>query len=183
MCVILLAAVVRPGPIIPTSAPHTTVHKIPDVLLQPPKIRTDTFRKTLSGSPPHTRAEVWKTNPVIYPNRSKTTKNTTLRQIPGISQNPQASTAETEKSITMTTPIVSQTKTKASAQNLGIKLNPSTTTTDSFKNTSGITLDQVRPALPKISNAIAKTSIVTQPPGNNRPASGKPKVSNSLYQL
>lgn len=180
ICVFLHTAVVRPIPISPTSAPRTTVYKIPDVLLQPPKIKTDTFRKTSSGSSPQTRSEAGKTMPRIDPNRSQT-KTTTWRRIPEISQNPALTKTETNKSITVITPIVSQTKTDALRKTQGIKPNPSTTNTDTFKNISGITPDQVKPDQPKISNTITKTSTVTQPSGNGRPASGKPNVSNNLY--
>ncbi len=181
ICVFLHAAVVRPVPISQTSAPHTTVYKVPDSLLQPPKIKTDTFRKTSSGSPPQTRSEVGKTIPRIDPNRSQT-KTTTWRRIPEISQNPALTKAETNKSITAK--IVSQTKTDALRKTQGIKLNPFTANTDTFKNISAdITPDQVKPNQSKISNSIAKTPTVAQASGNGRPASGKPNVSNNLYRL
>ncbi|XP_073318213.1 von Willebrand factor D and EGF domain-containing protein [Pagrus major] len=47
-----------------------------------------------------------------------------------------------------------------------------TTCTGTFKNISGVRLDQVRPDPPKISDTIAKTSTVTLPLGNGKPASG-----------
>ncbi|XP_037617334.1 von Willebrand factor D and EGF domain-containing protein isoform X1 [Sebastes umbrosus] len=155
-------------PISPTSAPLPTVYKIPDVLLQPPKIKTDTFRKTSSGSSPQSRAEAGKTIPRIDPNRSQT-KTAALRWIPGKSLNPALTKAETNKSVTAVTPIMSQTKTNALSR---IKLNTSTTNTDTFSNISGVTLDQVKPDQPKISNTIAKTSTVVQPAGSGRLASG-----------
>lgn len=182
ICVFLHTAVVRPVPISPTSAPRTTLYKIPDVLLQPPKIKTDTFRKISTGSSPQTRSEAGKTIPRIDPNRSQT-KATTWRRIPEIGQNPALTKAETNKSIAAITPIVSQTKTDASGKTQGIKLNPSAINTDTFKNISGITQDQVKPDQPKISNTITKTSTVAKALGNGRPASGKPNVSNNLYQL
>lgn len=162
--VFLHAAVVRPGPISPTSAPRTTVYKIPDVLLQPPKIKTDTLRKMSSGSSPQTRAEAGKTIPRIDPHGSQT-KTPTWRRIPGTRPNPARNT------ITAITPVVSQTKTDAWRKTQGITLNQSTTNTDPLKNISGFRPDQVEPHQPKISNAVA------QPPP------GKPNFSNNLYQL
>ncbi|KAE8278246.1 von Willebrand factor D and EGF domain-containing protein Precursor [Larimichthys crocea] len=147
-------------PIPATSAPRTTVYKIPDVLLQPPKTKTDTFRKTSSGSSPQTRTEVGKTIPGADPDRSK--KTTTWRQIPGISHNP----AITNKSIAAIKPIVTQAKTDV------FRKNSSTANRDTFKNISRTTPDEVKPDPSKISNTIAKTSTVTQPLGNGKPASG-----------
>lgn len=163
ICLFLHSVVVRPVPISPTSAPRMTVYKIPDVLQQPPKIQTDTFRKTSSVSSVQTI-------PGIDPNRSK---STTWRRIPGISQNPVFSTAETIKSITAITPIVFQTKVDK-----GSELNPSTTNTDTLKNISETTPDQVQPGSPKISNTIAKTPTVTQLLGNGKKTPGKSSVSN-----
>ncbi|XP_071320848.1 von Willebrand factor D and EGF domain-containing protein isoform X2 [Trachinotus anak] len=164
-------AVVRPATIAPTSAPHTTVYKIPDVLLQPPKIKTDTFQKTSSGSSPQTRAEVGKTIPRIDPGRSQA-KTTTWRKTPGISPKPTLTRVETNKSIPAVTSGVSQTKTDAWRKTQGINRNPSRSNTDTFKNISGITSDQVKPDQPRISNTIVKTSTVAQPSGKSRPASG-----------
>ncbi|XP_054480085.1 von Willebrand factor D and EGF domain-containing protein [Anoplopoma fimbria] len=142
-------------PVSATSAPRTTVYKTPDVLLQPPKIKTDPLRKTLSGSSPQTRAEAGKTLPKVDPNRSQTKTNAWRRGL-----NPALTKAETNKSVTAGLPIVSQIKTDALRKSQVIKVNPSTTDKDTFKNISGI------------SNTIAKTSTVAQPPGSSRPASG-----------
>lgn len=164
ICVFLRTAVVRPVPISPTSAPRMTVYKVPDVLLQPPKIKTDTFRKTSSGSSPQTRAEAWRTSQRVDPNRSKS-KAETWRRIPGMSLNP-------------VTPIVPQTKTDALRRSQGI--NPSMANKDTFKNISGITPDQVKP---KISNTIAKTSTEAQSLGHGRPALGKPNLQATKVLL
>ncbi|XP_038577895.1 von Willebrand factor D and EGF domain-containing protein isoform X2 [Micropterus salmoides] len=161
-------AAIRTVLVSPTSAPRTSVYKIPDVPLQPPKIKTDPFRKISSGSSPQMRAEVGKTIPRIDPYRSQT-KTTTWGWIPGISLNPALTKAETNKSITTITPIVSQTRTDALKKGQGIKFNTSTTNTGTFRNISGITPDQVNPDQPKVS---AKTSTTAQPQGNGRPASG-----------
>ncbi|XP_075951060.1 von Willebrand factor D and EGF domain-containing protein [Anarhichas minor] len=145
-------------PVSTTSAPRTTVYKTPHVLLQPPEIKTDTFRKTSSGSP-QTRAEAGKTIPRTDPNWSRS-KTTALRRIPGMSLDPAFTKAESNISITAGTPIVSQIKTDALRESQGIKLNPSTTNADTFKNISGV------------GNTIAKTSTPAQPSGSGRPASG-----------
>ncbi|XP_029306710.1 LOW QUALITY PROTEIN: von Willebrand factor D and EGF domain-containing protein [Cottoperca gobio] len=150
----------------PTSAPRKTVYKIPDVLLQPPKI-TDTFRQTSSGGSPQARTEAGKTSLRI--DRAQT-KTNTWRRIPGMSLNPALTEAEPHKSITEVSPIVSQTKTEVSRK---VKLNPSTTNT--FENISGTTPHHVQPDQP---NTIAKTSAVAQPSGDVRPASGSGQSVN-----
>ncbi|KAM7365746.1 hypothetical protein PAMP_016658 [Pampus punctatissimus] len=153
-----------------TSAPRTTVYKIPDVRLQPPKIKTDTFRKTSSGSSSQTQEG--KTIPRTDPSRSQT-RTTAWKRMQGISLNP-----ETNKSIKANTS--SQTQTDALEKTQGIKLNPSTTNTDTFKNVSGIRPDRVKPDQSKISNTITKTSTAAQPSG--RPAAGSgqyPAVNTS----
>ncbi|XP_059183978.1 von Willebrand factor D and EGF domain-containing protein [Centropristis striata] len=157
-------AVDRPVPISPTSVPRTTVYKIPDVLLQPPKIKTDTFRKTSSVSSPQTRAEAGKTIPRVDPNRLQT-----WRPIPGKSHNPTLTKGETNKRITAVTPVVSQTESDALRNS---QLKPSTTKTDTFKNISGISPEQIKPDHTKKSNTIAKTSTVPKPSGSGGPASG-----------
>ncbi|XP_036946841.1 von Willebrand factor D and EGF domain-containing protein isoform X2 [Acanthopagrus latus] len=161
-------AVIRPVPIAPTSAARTTVYKIPDVLLLPPKMKPDTFRRTSSGSSPQTRAEVGKPILRIDPIQLRP-KTTTSRRIPGISQSPVIFTTETNSSIAAVTPIVSQAKTDVFRLNHGIKPDQST---GAFRNISGVRRDQVRPDPPKISDTIAKTSTVTQTVGDGKPAPG-----------
>uniref|UniRef100_UPI0037E70201 von Willebrand factor D and EGF domain-containing protein n=1 Tax=Semicossyphus pulcher TaxID=241346 RepID=UPI0037E70201 len=163
--------VVRPVAIAPTSAPRATVHKIPDVRLQTPKAKTETFRKTSSRSSPQMRTDTRKTIPQIDPKQSQT-KTTTWRRIPGTSPNPELTTTQTNKSISAVTPNLSQTRTAALRQTTGIQPNPSTTNTGTLENISGITLDPVKPDQPKISNTIARTSTAPQPPGNGRLSSG-----------
>ncbi|XP_034408211.1 von Willebrand factor D and EGF domain-containing protein isoform X2 [Cyclopterus lumpus] len=106
-------------PVSSTSVPRTTAYRTPDVLLQPPEIKTDPFQKTSSGDP---RTD---------PNRSQA-KTTYWRRIPGVTK------AEADKSIAAGTPIVSQMKTDALRRSQGIKLNPSATNMDTFQNSSGI---------------------------------------------
>ncbi|XP_034534029.1 von Willebrand factor D and EGF domain-containing protein isoform X3 [Notolabrus celidotus] len=145
--------VVRPVASSPTSAPSTTVYKIPDVQIQPHTIKTDALRKTSSGSSPQTR----KTAPQSDPKQSQS-KTSTWRQIPGAGlQSKSGSNRSTAAEIT---PLM---KTSAT----GIQLKPQTTDADSFMNISGDLPNQ-----PDISNTIAKTSAVVQPAGNGRPAAG-----------
>ncbi|XP_039998529.1 von Willebrand factor D and EGF domain-containing protein isoform X3 [Xiphias gladius] len=164
-------AVIKPATITPTSTPRTIAYKIPDVLLQPPKIKTDTFRKTSNSSSPQTRAEAGKTVPRTDPGPSQA-KATTWRKTTGISPNPALTKSETNKSNTAVTSRVPQTKIDALIKTQGINLNPSRINTDTIKNNSGITWDQGKSDQPKISNTIVKTSTVAQPSGNGRPASG-----------
>ncbi|KAK5875075.1 hypothetical protein CesoFtcFv8_027604 [Champsocephalus esox] len=148
----------------PTSAPRMTVHRAPDVPLQP-KIKTETFRKTSSVSSPQTA----KTTQRINPSQAKTTS---WRRPPGIDLNPALSQAETNTSISAVTPNVSQTKGEALRKSPGIKLNPSTANTDTLKDVAGIKPDQVEPDPPRTSNTIPKTSSAGQTSGNGSPASG-----------
>ncbi|XP_010765797.1 von Willebrand factor D and EGF domain-containing protein isoform X2 [Notothenia coriiceps] len=150
----------------PTSAPRMTVHRAPDVPLQP-KIKTETFRKTSSVSSPQTA----KTTQRINPNPSQA-KTTSWRRPPGVNLNPALSQAETNTSISAVTPNVSQTKGEALRKSPGIKLNPSTANTDTLKDVPGIKPDQVEPDPPRISNTIPKTSSAGQTSGNGSPASG-----------
>ncbi|XP_042369030.1 LOW QUALITY PROTEIN: von Willebrand factor D and EGF domain-containing protein [Plectropomus leopardus] len=162
-------AVVRP---IATSAPRTTVYRIPDVLLQPPKTKTDAFRKTSSGSSPQTRAEARRTPPKTDPNHKPQTKTPTWRQIPGNSLNPALREAET-KNISTVTPIVSRTKTDALKKSQAMN-----SSTDTFRNISGVTPDQIKPDQPKISNTIAKIPAVPQPSGSISSGSGQSLAVN-----
>ncbi|KAM6958041.1 von Willebrand factor D and EGF domain-containing protein [Tautogolabrus adspersus] len=162
---------VRPVAVSPTSAPRTTGYKIPDVLLQPHKIKTDTFRKTSSGISQQTRDDSRKSTLQSDPKQSQT-KTTTGRQIPGTSLNPEQTKAESNRSIAAVTLIVPQTKTSALRQTTGIQFNPYTTNTHTFKNISGATPNQVEPDQPKIRNTITKTSTVAQPSDNGRQRSG-----------
>uniref|UniRef100_A0A8D3AQ72 Si:ch211-246m6.5 n=1 Tax=Scophthalmus maximus TaxID=52904 RepID=A0A8D3AQ72_SCOMX len=164
-------AVVRPATVTPTSAPRTTVFNAPDVLLGPPKTKTDTFQKTSSGSSPQTRAEAAKTIPRIDPGRSQA-KTTTWRKTPGMILNPTLSKPVTSKSITAIASSLSHTKTDASRGNQGSDFQPPRINTDALKNISGITSDQVKADQSKISNTIVKTPAVAQPPGNGRSALG-----------
>ncbi|XP_023151416.2 von Willebrand factor D and EGF domain-containing protein isoform X1 [Amphiprion ocellaris] len=155
-------AVHRSATITSTSAPHrTTVYKTQDVLLQPPKIKTDTFRKTTSSSSLYTRTEAEKTITRIDPQA----KTTNWRRTPGDIFNPQLTIAETSKSNTVKTPIVSQTKTD-------LNQNSSRTKTDTFKNISNIVSDQLKPDQSKLSNTIGKISTGSRPSENGRSAAG-----------
>ncbi|CAJ1087684.1 von Willebrand factor D and EGF domain-containing protein [Xyrichtys novacula] len=159
------AAVVRPVASSPTSAPSTTVYKIPDVQLQPHKIKTGAFRKTSSGSSPQTPADTRKTVQQSDPKQPQT--RTAWRQIPGTSLNPAQSKAESNRSSAAITPVIPLMKTSALRQTKGIQLHPQTT-----KNISGLTPNQVKPDQPNTSNTIAKTSTENQPTGSDRVPSG-----------
>ncbi|XP_034465210.1 von Willebrand factor D and EGF domain-containing protein isoform X3 [Hippoglossus hippoglossus] len=146
--------VARPATITPTSAPQTTVYNKPDVPLQLPK-KTDTFRKTIPG---------------IDLGRSQA--KTPWRETPGISLDPSLTKAAANKSITAITSSVSQTTTDALKRNQGLDFQLPRTNTDTIKNISGITPDQVEADQPKISNTIVKTAAAAQPTGNGRSAPG-----------
>lgn len=151
-------AVVSP----PTSAPHATVFIIPDVLRQPSETKTNSYRRTSSGSTSPTRVEVGKTMPKVDPNQSKTES--------GMSQNPVPVGEDAIKNIPAITPVVSQSDPLRKFQ--GIKLSPSETDPASLRNISGVTPDQVKPEAPSTTNTVTKT--VTQASGKGIPASGKP---------
>lgn len=149
----------------PTSAPHTTVYNVPDVLRQPSKTKTNSYWRTSSGSTSPTRVEVGKTVPKVDPNQSKTPLG---RQIPGMSQNPVPVGVDTNKNILALTPVVSQSGPLKKFQ--GIKFSPSETNPASLRNISGVTPGQVKPELPNATNTVTKT--VTQASGKGIPASG-----------
>lgn len=151
----------------PTSAPHITVYNVPDVLQQPSKTKTNSYRRTSSGSTLPTRVEVGKTVPKVHPNQSKTTPG---RQIPGMSQNPVPVREDTNKNILAVTPLVSQSGPLRKFQ--GIKFSPSETDPASLRNISGVPPDQVKPEPPNTINTVTKT--VTQASGKGIPVSGKP---------
>lgn len=130
-----------------TSAPQTTVYKVPGVLRQTPKLRTDRFLKTNSGGSSQTRAVAGKTIPRIEASRSQKTVNG--RKIPGVA--PIFTTAVTSG--------VSRTERDDLRKTLS-HLNLST----SDRNTSGATPDQVQPDRSKISSTISKTSAVAGTP-------------------
>ncbi|KAG7235396.1 hypothetical protein INR49_002707 [Caranx melampygus] len=146
-------AVVRPATIPPTSAPRTTVYNVPDVLFQPPKVKTDSFQRTSGGSSPQMRAEAGRAVPRTDPGRSQA-KTTTWRKTPGIILNPHLTKAETNKSITASASSISLTKTDALRKTQGINLGPSRTHTNTIQNTSS---DLIKPDEPKLSNTIVKT--------------------------
>lgn len=175
-CVFLRTTVLRSATITPTSAPHMTIYKIPDVPLQPPKTKTDTFQKSSSVSSPQTRPEAEKTVPRTDPGLSQT-KTTTWRRTPGISLNPIFTKIEANKSIPSIGSSLSQTETDALGKTQGIHLNPSKTEADSFKNISGNASDQLKPDQHRISNTITKTPTIVHPPRTGRPASGEPTFS------
>lgn len=164
----------KPDTITLTSAPRTAVYKIPDVRLQPTKIKTDTFQKTWSGRSPQMRAEAGKTIPRIDPVRSQTKTNTWGR-IQGVSPNPSFTNADTNRSIKAVTS--SQTEADALKKTEGVKLNPATTNTDTFRNISGIRPDRVKPDETNISSTFTSTSTAAQPSG--RPAAGE---KNSIFK-
>lgn len=156
-----------------------TKNKIPDVLLQPPKIKTDTFQKASTGSPPQARPKAEGTVLRIHPGLSQT-KTTAWRRTPG-SQT--FTKAETNKSITSAPSTIPQSETDALRKSHGTYVSPPRTKADSFKNISGIASDQLKPDQPRFSNTIANTPTIVHPLGNGRPSSGEPKFSNNLDQL
>lgn len=174
-CVSPCAAVIRPATIPPTSAPRTTVYNVPDVPLQPPKVKTDGVQKTSGGSSPQTRAEVGRTLPRADPGRSQV-KTTTWRKTPGIILNPHLSKTETNKSITASASSISLTKAEALGKTQGTNLGPSRIHTNTIQNISGASLDLVKPDEAKLSNTIVKTPTA----GISRTGSGKSNVPSDL---
>lgn len=162
-CFFFPTAVVSP----PTSAPHTTAYNVPDVLRQPSKTKTNSYRRTSSGgSTSPTRVEDGKTVSKVQPNQSKTTPG---RQIPGMSQNPVPVREDTNKNILAKniTPVVSQSDPLRKFQ--GIKFSPSETDPASFRNISGVTPHRVKPEPPNTTNTVTKTAS-----GKGISASGEP---------
>ncbi|XP_072233525.1 von Willebrand factor D and EGF domain-containing protein [Leuresthes tenuis] len=162
----------RPAAIIPTSASPTTVYKTPDVLLQAPKIKADTFQKASAGSSLQMKAEAGKTVPRTNPE----TKFTSWRRTPGISPNPELAAAETNKSIAD----VSQKVSHPFRKTHGGTPNPSKSNTDTSKNIAEVTPDRVKLDQPKISNTAGKTSAASS--GNSRASAGSaqsPAVNTS----
>ncbi|KAK2857120.1 hypothetical protein Q5P01_005855 [Channa striata] len=149
-------ALIRPATITHTSAPHSTVDEVPDVLLRPPKIKTDTFQKASSGSSPQTRAEAGKTIPRTEQNLSQS-KTTTWRRTP--ETNPIGKPEmENNNNISAATSTVSKTDADALRETQGNDLNPSRISTDSYKDISGTASDQVKPAQPKTGSGSVQSS-------------------------
>lgn len=157
----------------PTSAPHTTVYNVPDVLRQPSRTKTNSYRRTSSGSTSPARVEAGKTVPKVHPNQSKTTPG---RRIPGMSQNPASVVEDAIKNIPDITAVVSQSDPLRKFQ--GIKFSPSETDPASLRNISGVTPDQVKPEPPNTTNTVTKT--VTQASGKGIPVSGTPFTNRLL---
>ncbi|KAM3585407.1 uncharacterized protein V6R79_017039 [Siganus canaliculatus] len=150
---------------IPTSAPQTTVHQIPDVLLQLPKTKADSLQPSLSAGSPQTRPEPGKTVPRLDPNQPQT-RTTTWRQTPGRGQNPTLSTAKAGKNMTAVIPAESQTN--------SLRKNPRVIQTDegTFRNISALNpgTTQVKPDPTKTGSAITKKPTV--PLGTSNAVSG-----------
>ncbi|XP_069019839.1 von Willebrand factor D and EGF domain-containing protein [Embiotoca jacksoni] len=137
-------SVLRPAT---TSGPRTTVHKAPDVLPQPPKVKTDTLRRISSGSSPQTGAEAGSRNdPQIK----------TWRRTPGTISIPRLTAAEPGTSIAAT---VSQ------REEITGGANPSGTNTDALNEASEI------PRVKHNQTKIGRTSEVT-PSETGRAAAG-----------
>ncbi|KAG7503824.1 von Willebrand factor D and EGF domain-containing protein-like [Solea senegalensis] len=163
------AAVARQAAIAPTSAPRTTVYKEPHVPpQQPPKMKTDTLRKTSSGSSTQTRAGVGRTIPRFDPGRSQA-MTTIWRQTPGSRLNPIPGQAESNKSTTAITSSGSQIKTDV------LKPNQENDRHSFRNNTYTVKTSIVKPEQPQ--NTDVKTPTVAQPPGNGRSASGSAQSS------
>lgn len=149
MSVILLTVV----NILPSVSPATTrvaIYEVPDVLLQPSKLKPDSFWRTSSGPTSQPKAEVG-TRPRTEPNQSKTTAG---KLIPVLTQKAVLSTSDTNRRIKLITPSVSQTNQR-----------------DEYnrpKNTSKSPADRKEPDLPKTSSSVTKTSGIQQT-GNGKP--------------
>lgn len=149
MSVILLTVV----NILPSVSPATTrvaIYEVPDVLLQPSKLKPDSFWRTSSSPTSQPKAEVG-TRPRTEPNQSKTTAG---KLIPVLTQKAVLSTSDTNRRIKLITPSVSQTNQR-----------------DEYnrpKNTSKSPADRKEPDLPKTSSSVTKTSGIQQT-GNGKP--------------
>ncbi|KAM9835994.1 von Willebrand factor D and EGF domain-containing protein [Aulostomus maculatus] len=138
-------AIVRPSAGRPTSAPPTTVYKIPDVLLQPTSVKTQSDPGISSRTPQGTVLRV-------EPGRPPT-KTTAWRRIPGIILNP-VSTNRSSKAVT-------------SQPDTGDSRGTNSSTHVPFRKISGTT-QQVQLDPPKTSNSITRSSWGVQP----RPPAG-----------
>lgn len=147
MSVILLTVV----NILPSVSPATTrvaIYEVPDVLLQPSKLKPDSFWRTSSGTTSQPSAEVG-TRPRTDPNQSKTT---TGKLIPVLPQKAVLSTSDTNRRIKLITPSVSQTNQR----------DEYTRPKNSSKNSTKSPADRKEPELPKTSSSVTKTSGIQQ---------------------
>ncbi|XP_056157554.1 von Willebrand factor D and EGF domain-containing protein [Lampris incognitus] len=155
----------------PPSAPRSTIYKIPDVLQQPSKPKTDAFRKTSSVRSTQTKPNTTETVPGIVLDLSET-KSSTLSKVPGIILNPSQSHTNPSRNISGTTPNLSQTK-KDTLRNAGVVIpEPSHTETGTAKDSPGTTLDPAGHNLAKFKESITETPVAVQPTGNGRPPAG-----------
>lgn len=153
MSVILLAVV----NVLPSVSPATTrvaIYEAPDVLLQPSKLKPDSFWRTSSGTTSQPNVEVG-TTPRTDPNQPKTT---TGKPIPVLTQKAVLSTSDTSRTIKLITPSVSQTNQR---DEYNRPKNPS-------KSTAKSPADRKEPGLPKTSSSVTKTSGIQQA-GNGKP--------------
>ncbi|XP_042075813.1 von Willebrand factor D and EGF domain-containing protein isoform X2 [Haplochromis burtoni] len=160
-CTVFLSPAAFPS----TSAPHMTGYETPDVLLQPPKIKTGAFLKTSSGSSPQMTAEARKTVPRIDPQM----KSTTWTRTAGISSSPEVTIAETSR---RKTPTVPQTNIDSSRETQAANLNLSRTNTDMFKYLSEIVPRRVKQEQSKFRNTTSNPPTVASPSDHDRPAAG-----------
>lgn len=136
-----------------TSALHTTIYNVADVLQQPSSPKTNAYQRSWSSSAIQTDPGVSKMVLEVDPNLSKTTPRS---HIPGNSQNQVPWKEDTNKNIPAPLPTLSQAGFLKQTQ--GIKSGPSQTNPTSLKNISEVTPEQVQSELPNISNTIAKTA-------------------------
>lgn len=147
MSVILLTVV----NILPSISPATTrvaIYEVPDVLLQPSKLKPDSFWRTSSGPTSQPNAEVG-TAPRTDPKQSKTT---TGKLIPVLTQKAVLSTSDTNRRIKLITPSVSQTNQRDEYNR----------PKNSSINTSKGPADRKEPDLPETSSSVTKTSGIQQ---------------------
>lgn len=143
--------------VLPSGSPATTrvaIYEVPDVSLQPSKLKPDSFWRTSSGTTSQPNAEVGAT-PRTDPNQSETT---TGKLIPVLQQKAVLSTSDTNRRIKLITPSVSQTNPRDEYNR----------PKNSSKNTSKSPADRKEPDLPKTSSSATKTSGIQQT-GNGKP--------------
>lgn len=142
----VILTVVNVLPSVSPATPLVAVYEVPDVPLQPSKLKPDSFWRTSSGTTSVPNVEVG-TRPRTNPNQSKTTAG---KLISVLTQKALLST-ETNKRIKLIT--------------LSDEYNRPT---NSSKNTSKSPADAKENDLPKPSSSVAKTSGIQQT-GNGKP--------------
>lgn len=151
---VILLTVVNILPSVSTATPRLAIYEVPDVLLQPSKLKPNSFWRTLSGTTSQPYAEVGMT-PRTDPNQSKTT---TGKLIPVLTQKAVLPTSDTNRRIKLITPSVSQTNQRDEYNR----------PKNSSKNASKSPADRKEPGLPKTSSSVTKPTGIQQT-GNGKP--------------